>query len=356
MPKCNGQVLHDSHAEVLALRAFNRFLLTEVLAILQIHGPQYHSSFLRFSEHMSGCENTAYTFPFEIRANISIYMYCSEAPCGDASMELLMAEQGSDAIPWPIENSTDGCLKGRGYFSALGEVRRKPSRPDAEASLSKSCTDKLAVKQVTSLLTFPASTMIAPSERTYLTGLVIPSNKHSEIGFERAIGQSGRMSRIDLGQLPHPFQFRPFKILALPADHQDFPFRKPSAKGPSAKPGNVSAVFSKNTQMPFIEINETLVGGVKQGYKQFTDDRKKASELSRARLWTLAVAIFDAGGRHPGIPAVTKSEWLQLKQPNRYSHHKAQEARFTARGVCKTIVTDCLGGWTRNVGDKDWHS
>ena len=355
VPLCNGQVLHDSHAEVLALRAFNRFLLIEVLALLQTNRPQYQSSFLSFDEHITSDDHGPHALPFEIRPNISVYMYCSEAPCGDASMELLMAEQGSDTIPWPIENSTDGDLKGRGYFSALGVVRRKPSRPDAEASLSKSCTDKLAVKQVTSLLTFPASIFIAPSENAYLSGMVVPSEKYSETGFERAFGRSDRMSRINVKQLPHPFQYRPFKILPLPADHQAFPFRKPSAKGPPAKPGNVSAVFSKTMQMPFIDLNETIIGGVKQGYKQFTGDRKKASELSRARLWTLAVAILEAGGKHPGIPAGMKLVWSQLQQPNSYSHLKAQAARFTARGSCKIVVTDCLGGWTKNVGDEDWH-
>lgn len=72
------------------------------------------------------------TQPFTLHDHVKIYMYCSEAPCGDASMELTMHAQ-DDATPWPvpsedassIEKTTD-LLQGRGYFSQLGTVRRKP--------------------------------------------------------------------------------------------------------------------------------------------------------------------------------------------------------------------------------------
>ena len=66
--------------------------------------------------------------PLTIRDEIKLHMYCSEAPCGDASMELTMCEQ-ADANPWPVARNLaadDSKLKGRGYFSELGIVRRKP--------------------------------------------------------------------------------------------------------------------------------------------------------------------------------------------------------------------------------------
>ncbi len=55
-------------------------------------------------------------------------MYCSEAPCGDASMELVMEAQ-EDATPWAVSVPDEGIasgLLGRGSFSQLGIVRRKP--------------------------------------------------------------------------------------------------------------------------------------------------------------------------------------------------------------------------------------
>ena len=69
--------------------------------------------------------------PLTIRDDIRLHMYCSEAPCGDASMELTMRDQ-EDATPWPVgqacaEMNSEGIgLRGRGRFSELGFVRRKP--------------------------------------------------------------------------------------------------------------------------------------------------------------------------------------------------------------------------------------
>ena len=117
----NGNVIHDSHAEILALRAFNRFLLDQ--SALLVADPAADNVL-----SVSGAGRM-----FGIGEGFSIHMYCSEAPCGDASMELTMAQQ-DDQSPWTstatIETESDE-LFGRGYFGTLGVVRRKPARPDA---------------------------------------------------------------------------------------------------------------------------------------------------------------------------------------------------------------------------------
>jgi tRNA-specific adenosine deaminase 1 len=125
----NGVVLHDWHAEILAIRAFNRFLIDEC-ADLATAG-------LGCSDWLSKRpdeELTEHEFqPYGIKDGVRIHMYCSEAPCGDASMELVMRSQ-EDATPWPVPlpiASLDGeretpQLRGRSHFSELGVVRRKP--------------------------------------------------------------------------------------------------------------------------------------------------------------------------------------------------------------------------------------
>jgi tRNA-specific adenosine deaminase 1 len=125
----NGAILHDCHAEVLALRAFNHFLIQEC-AELAATG----SDVSRFLRRRRDEEMTTENFqPFELREDVRIFMYCSEAPCGDASMELIMDAQ-DDATPWDIpepDSPTDvdsPSLAGRGYFSQLGVVRRKPGK------------------------------------------------------------------------------------------------------------------------------------------------------------------------------------------------------------------------------------
>ena len=120
-------VLHDWHAEILALRAFNRFLLQECHQL--VSHADYESLILRKRQSREGFKALGLQ-PFSIRDGLRIMMYCSEAPCGDASMELVMEAQ-EDPTPWPVnisgERATSGLL-GRGSFSQLGVVRRKPCK------------------------------------------------------------------------------------------------------------------------------------------------------------------------------------------------------------------------------------
>lgn len=129
VPQAAGCVLHDWHAEIIALRAFNRFLLEECLLLAQNPGQSEYSALIRLRDTSEISDNDGFQ-PFTIREDVKIYMYCSEAPCGDASMELVMQAQ-ADPTPWPIDslssgNKPDMALKGRSHFSVLGTVRRKP--------------------------------------------------------------------------------------------------------------------------------------------------------------------------------------------------------------------------------------
>ena len=128
VPGTQGCVLHDWHAEMLAIRAFNHFLLQECISLLGISG-QSSPTVLELSSQAAGsgaCQ------PFSIKEGVKIHMYCSAAPCGDASMELVMEAQ-KDATPWAIpdldrEEGTPTRLKGHENFSELGIVRRKPGK------------------------------------------------------------------------------------------------------------------------------------------------------------------------------------------------------------------------------------
>ena len=125
-----GFVLHDWHAEILCIRAFNHFLITECQRLS--NHPDHASQYIRWrNEHEK--TKVCGLQPFTIRETVKIHMYCSEAPCGDASMELIMNNQ-EDATPWAIVasqtdiNSQSEPLKGRGSFSEVGIVRRKPCK------------------------------------------------------------------------------------------------------------------------------------------------------------------------------------------------------------------------------------
>lgn len=129
IPQAAGSVLHDWHAETIAMRAFNHFLLEECLLLAQNPGELKSACLIRTRDFAEISETGGFQ-PFTIRENAKIYMYCSEAPCGDASMELIMQAQ-DDPTPWTIEplsleSKPSKELKGRAHFSMLGLVRRKP--------------------------------------------------------------------------------------------------------------------------------------------------------------------------------------------------------------------------------------
>ena len=118
-------VLHDWHAEILAIRAFNHFLLQECHQLASC--PTYKTSILRLRQAGEVSEVQGLQ-PYSVREGLRIMMYCSEVPCGDASMELVMEAQ-DDPTPWPVTASAEevtSSLLGHGSFSQLGIVRRKP--------------------------------------------------------------------------------------------------------------------------------------------------------------------------------------------------------------------------------------
>ena len=342
----NGITLHDWHAEVLALRAFNRFLIDECSNVVEGNP----SPWIR---HSSRPEQV----PFTLKEDVRICMCCSEAPCGDASMELVMSEQ-EDATPWecpPLAatketaDSTAIPLRGRGYFSELGIVRTKPcsscdclflesrsrilARPDAAATLSKSCTDKLALKQCTSLLSSMTSTLISP-DRAYLDTLVLPESQCVPAAFERSFGPNGRMTLLPPNVTEtwaEGYAYRPFKIATT---CREFTYSKRKVSGDNDPiASNISTVWTQH-------FREVLIGGIQQGRKQF--DASGASMTCRKRMWEATIkvsrsiepAAFDEG----------------TKQLN-YADVKASDVLAGRCKVKDDVRKHALAGWVRNTGD-----
>ncbi|KAJ5514237.1 hypothetical protein N7463_003789 [Penicillium fimorum] len=364
IPRCRGLVLHDCHAEILAIRAFNYWLLTECNSVLsrEKQVPNDHDTSTKVSvspfiqrrriedDADSICKSPTEWPPFELQPDINLYMYCTCAPCGDASMELCMAAQ-EDATPWevlqqegPLPKSQDAevsgtetLLDGRAHFSLLGVVRRKPARMDAESTRSKSCSDKLALRQVSSLLSCETSHLVTPTKNAYLTGLILPEDEISQVGCDRSFGENGRMQALSGRYWPNEtnfkeitpgYRFRPFQVLSVPSDEVAmlWPFAKPKsvpcpaisleqegdpstsgAKSKKSRPGNVSAVWilapsyhhpsamtmdTGSKSVPTLcrsktGLYETIINGVKQGNRASSPGARGASSLSRAKLWAL---------------------------------------------------------------------
>lgn len=363
LAQAHGSVIHDWHAEILAVRAFNLFILEECRRLAS--DPAAESQYLR-RRSQTDREASLLKHPFAWRNDVSLHMYCSEAPCGDASMELIMAAQ-EDASPWavpadvlappsPKGDVTDltvagepaanpVALPGRAYFSHLGVVRRKPARADAPPTLSKSCSDKIALKQCTSLLCSLTSLLVMPSKSLYLASIVLPQSQFSAEACARAFSAQGRMSASAESSTGDSwtesgYGFVGFEVVTT---RKGFAFSKRAIDEQSGEleqgrlvASNLAVALTCNGSPQ----GEGLVGGVLQGRKQM--DPKGASLVSRRKMWALAKQVASLAGL---------TEVKALLESETYGAFKEGELLEARRAVKAEARRVSLRGWVRNEGD-----
>jgi tRNA-specific adenosine deaminase 1 len=266
---------------------------------------------------------------------------------GDASMELTMAAQ-DDATPWDLSSLathsnfgthsspliSEPQLHGRGYFSALGVVRRKPSRPDAPPTLSKSCSDKIALKQCTSLLSSIASLIIAPSN-AYLTSLVLPNSQYSPAGCTRAFSASGRLKELAGKDWENGYSFNPFEIRITSREFR-YSRRQIISAGDRLVPSNISASWTPNHF-------ETLIGGVLQGRKQ--GDSRGASRVCRSSIWKIALKISGLANAPQAEGCLKKEKYMDLKTDGLLAERET---------VKENATHTSLEGWIKNTRDEEF--
>ncbi|TGO50217.1 hypothetical protein BOTNAR_0401g00050 [Botryotinia narcissicola] len=280
-------------------------------------------------------------------------MYCSEAPCGDASMELTMASQDDptlwDLLPTSTSSSDNKPeLLGRANFQLLGRVRRKPSRPDAPPTLSKSCSDKLAASQYTSILSSLTSLFISP-QNMYLHSLILPDTQYNETGFVRCFQTRLFMLRNkEYGVRESGYGF--YEI-GIKTTGKEFVYSRRS----ETHNANTEYV-SSNISTSWVRGDgktggETLVNGALQGRKQF--DVKGASRVCRRRGWKLGLEVLGAitamqiGGKE--IVELIGRGLEVVKYKNLKESDILRERRRA-----KEEVRECLGAWVRNEGDEEF--
>jgi len=266
---------------------------------------------------------------------------------GDGSMEVTMSSQ-KDSTPWEVPPAlisksssraatptTDSqkpiFLRGRGYFSLLGAVRTKPGRADSPETLSKSCSDKLALKQCLSVLSMPVSYLLSP-ENAYISTITLPRFQISDAAIARAFSVEGRMAPLkDRIWSDTGYRFQPFKVGATNVEFQ-FSKARVTACSPTkrAKSSNISAAWVSGRK------EEVLIQGVKQGQKTFSGLWRSGSILCKAKMWNSVIQVA-------GILGLSK-----LAECKSYS---ALKAIAEERNRVKQEVRTVLGGWTRNGGN-----
>jgi hypothetical protein len=93
-----GQVLNDSHGEVLARRAFIRAAHWHLEQMALTAGQGVESRTAQELFEWSETTTEARGHPIRLRHQISLHLYVSQAPCGDASIFKLSEPDGSRQI------------------------------------------------------------------------------------------------------------------------------------------------------------------------------------------------------------------------------------------------------------------
>ncbi|XP_028769188.1 tRNA-specific adenosine deaminase TAD1-like isoform X2 [Neltuma alba] len=133
-----GDVVNDSHAEIISRRALLRFFYTQIQHLTETgnkHIPGNGCKRFKVEDDIIPFE-LAPVYPdtasYALKEGWKLHMYISQLPCGDASLRSLVLP--SDGVSLG-ERENNGPKQ-------IGKVQRKPGRGDT--TLSVSCSDKIA--------------------------------------------------------------------------------------------------------------------------------------------------------------------------------------------------------------------
>lgn len=260
--RSNGRILHDCHAETIAIRGFNSVLLKEISAIRG-----------GFKSYLIEESSKGYT----VKNKWKFGLYISRLPCGDASMEFLECEDKNSGDlhfeSWCKEGgqlspTIQTILRGRDNYASKGFVRTKPGRADSSITLSKSCSDKLTLRQIFGL--FNASNWFLFDDMVFLEYLILPRKyQQYQSSLERCFHE--RVSTVDASLMN--FLFCESEFIDDKTDTNQVP-------------GSISACLLNCTEKV---IEESILNGIKNGFfvKGNNPLRKNChSVISRFGQWT----------------------------------------------------------------------
>ncbi|KAH7862536.1 hypothetical protein Vadar_006238 [Vaccinium darrowii] len=153
-----GDIVNDSHAEIIARRALLRYFYAEIQSLTSTS----HELQCTNCNKGDGVTNSIFYLDpgphgqgkYRIREGWKLHLYISQLPCGDASLSSLLSpwphipvnEGGAPSLISKLDSSDEFSQSSLGMngdcAKVIGMVQRKPGRGDT--TLSVSCSDKIA--------------------------------------------------------------------------------------------------------------------------------------------------------------------------------------------------------------------
>lgn len=238
-----GDILNDSHAEVICRRAFLRFLLSQIRATLSDDG----KSIFAYEKEKK---------KFKMNGAVKFHFFTTQTPCGDASIFSIDDNHDDEGVESgdsePKAKRQKNCELPIGFTGAKllfsedvedlmeqteGKIRIKPGKGDRTMSLS--CSDKFARWNIMGLQGCMLTSLIHP---VYISSYILPiGTAFNQIAMERATYK--RFTRIEQ-YLKHPFILNKPRVLVASNNKIKFPIGK-SDDIKRINPASHSIIFSK---------------------------------------------------------------------------------------------------------------
>ncbi|CAD6563819.1 MAG: hypothetical protein TREMPRED_001391 [Tremellales sp. Tagirdzhanova-0007] len=343
-----GDVVHDSHAEILVRRGMIRWLLSEAAKVVKGQG---NEGVLEYTESRMG-----------FRDGVETWLYISALPCGDASMLQTAAYQPVEMAF--LKSSTNGdtylnapgrTLRGRNGYESLGALRTKPGRADSIPSICMSCSDKIASW---STLGMQGALLAGCFDPVWIGHVVVggveevpPEGARLEEGIgwrakikkelERAL--YGRLTSLQ-GRLPSPYQLRRPEIHLTSVI---FPYSKSALPCPPSIE-SAPSVLSVSYIPSLSSAPEVLFNGCRQGGAWKLPGDVPVPSKSRSRLCKLEIlrAYWDF---RMILHEIDKTRWPLPASDS--THYALKHSPDSVYQETKAILRGRPGAWTESTLD-----
>ncbi|EAT41049.1 AAEL007277-PA, partial [Aedes aegypti] len=328
-----GDVLNDSHAEIMARRGFLRYLMNEMK--------------LGLSDHSHIFDYEIKTKKFRLKNEVFFHFFTTHSPCGDASIYEQADKSSQDEPPTKkiklddktseigsiiidrAEGMTGGkllqCSGSDLMAQDVGMIRTKPGK--GQRTLSVSCSDKMARWNVLGVQgSLLMSLLVQP---IYLESITFcDGTEYSKEATERALWRRWE-SALDNDLVIEPFRMHKPKV-CVASNKQLFRFRKQSKPDDPLKfqpaPGGI--VWCAGIEDRPLEVE---IGGRRQGItKKKLGTAAARLKISKIELFSTFVSLRNAMGLDVDEVPSSADEKMNLLPPDDCSRKSAERGPSTA--------------------------